>query len=112
MTAGWWPYLVVVAGFLPNEAFRLAAVFMSRRIDPNSEVFVWVRIMATTLLAAVVSRLIYAPAAAYAGVPLALRIASVAVGVGGFYLCRRSLVGGILVGEAFFVGLAWWLGTV
>lgn len=103
------PFLVILlAGFLPNEAFRVAAVFLSRGIDENSELFRWIRVMATTLLAAVVARLIYSPPPALEQVPLAIRASAVLVGVGGFLLLRRSLVFGIIVGEVYFVLAAWW----
>lgn len=109
MSEALWPYLVILlAGVLPNEVFRVAAVFVSRGIDENSELFRWIRIMATTLLAAVVCRLIYSPAAALEAVPLAIRAGAVAVGSGAFFAFRRSLLGGILAGEAFFVLAAWW----
>ncbi len=111
MSEALWPYLVVLlAGFLPNEAFRVAAVFLSRGVDPDSEFFRWIKVVATTLLAAVVARLVYSPAAALEHVPLAIRAGAVAVGIMGFFVLRRSLVLGILTGEVFFVAAAWWIG--
>lgn len=108
MTEGLWPYLIVLlAGVLPNEAFRVAAVFLSRGVNENSELFRWIKVMATTLLAGVVARLIYSPAPVLEQVPLALRIAAVLVGIGGFYLLRRSLALGIITGVTFFVLAAW-----
>ncbi|MDB5512696.1 MAG: branched-chain amino acid transport [Enterovirga sp.] len=113
MIAEFWPYLtpylvVLLAGALPNESFRIAAVLLSRGVDETSEFFVWIRLTATTLLAAVVSRLLYAPAAQLEAVPLAIRVAGVAVGVAAFFTARRSLLAGIVAGEAFFVAAAWW----
>ena len=103
-----WPYLVVIlAGFLPNEVFRAAAVLLGRRIDDTSEFFVWIRIVAVSLLAAVVSKLLFSPPAILAQVPLYLRLLSVVVGIGGFYAGRRSLLMGILAGEAVLIGLVW-----
>ena len=103
-----WPYLVVIlAGFLPNEMFRWGAVLLGRRIDDTSEFFVWIRIVAVALLAAVVSKLLFSPPAILAQVPLWLRLLSVAVGIGGFYAGRRSLLLGILAGEAVLVGSVW-----
>lgn len=111
MTEALWPYLVVVlAGFLPNEVFRVAGVLLSRGIDEHSEVFRWIRIMATTLLAALVARLLFSPAPALAHVPLALRLGSLAVGILAFYALRRSVALGIVAGEVFFVSAAWWTG--
>jgi hypothetical protein len=112
MNEALWPYLVVLlAGVLPNESFRVAAVFLSRGIDEKSELFRWIKVTATTLLAAVVARLIYSPAAALEHVPLAIRIGAVVAGVLGFLLLRRSLVLGMVVGEVAFVLAAWWLTT-
>ena len=109
MTAELGPYLVVLAaGFLPNEAFRVAAVFLARGVDERSELFTWIRIVALALLAAVVSKLTYSPAAALAAVPLSLRVVAIAVGVVAFFAGRRALLGGILAGEAAFVAAAWW----
>ncbi len=103
------PFLVILlAGFLPNEAFRVAAVFLSRGIDENSELFRWIRVMATTLLAAVVARIIYSPPPALEQVPLLIRASAVLVGTAGYFLLRRSLVLGIILGEVYFVLMAWW----
>ena len=103
-----WPYLIVIgAGFLPNEAFRLAAVMLSRGIDETSEAFTWIRIMATTLLAGVVATLLFTPSGALAAVPAAARFGSLAAGLAGFLLLRRSLLAGVLTGEATLIGLAW-----
>lgn len=112
MSAELWPYLVVVAaGFLPNEVFRVAAVLLARGVDESSELFDWIRIVALALLAAVVSKLTYSPAAALAAVPMAVRVLSIAVGVAAFFVLRRALLLAILAGEAVFVAAAWWLGV-
>lgn len=111
MSADLWPYLVVVlAGFLPNEMFRMAAVLLSRGVDEQSELFGWIRVMATTLLAAVVSRLVYAPAAVLDPVPIAVRVGAIAVGVLSYFALRRSLLLGILAGEACLICASWWFG--
>lgn len=111
MSEALWPYLVVIlAGFLPNEAFRVAGVLLGRRVDDKTEFFVWIRIVAVALLAAVVAKILFAPPAVLATVPLWLRLASVALGVGAFHAARRSLLVGILAGEALLVGGAWYLG--
>ncbi len=111
MSEALWPYLVILlAGVLPNEAFRIAGVFLSRGVSEDSELFRWIRIMATTLLAALVARLLFTPAAALAAYPLELRLGALAVGVAGFFVFRRSVIAGILVGEAVFVALSFWIG--
>ena len=108
MSEALWPYLVVVlAGFVPNEVFRVAAVFLARGIDERSEVFAWIRTVALALLAAVVSKLLFQPPAVLAAVPLLARWAAVGTGVAAFFALRRSLLGGILAGEALLVAAAW-----
>lgn len=102
------PYLiVVVAGFLPNEVFRVAAVLLPGGVDESSAFLTWVRYVALGLLAAVVSKLVYAPAGALATVPIPATAAAIAVGVAVFFLLRRALVLGILAGEALLVTAAW-----
>lgn len=106
-----WPYLVVIlAGFLPNEAFRIAGVLLSRGVDEKSELFVWIRIVAVALLATVVSKILFSPPAILSAVPLWLRLFSVAAGLGAFFALRRSLLFGILTGEAVLVCGVWYLG--
>ena len=108
MSEALWPYLVVLlAGFLPNEAFRVAGVLLGRRVDDKSEFFVWIGIVAVALLAAVVAKILFSPPAVLAAVPLWLRLLSVGMGVGAFFVSRRSLIVGILAGEAVLVAGIW-----
>ena len=45
------PYLILIFfGFLPSEIWRFVSVFVARRIDENSEIFVYVRTIAAVLL--------------------------------------------------------------
>ncbi len=100
-----WPYLAIILfGFLPTEIWRLAAVFLSRGMSPNSPVIDWVRFVATALLAAVVAKLLASPSGALLAAPIAARYAAVAVGLGAFLLVRRSLIAGVIAGESVLVG--------
>lgn len=101
-----WPYiLVVVIGFLPTEVWRALAVLLSRNIDEKAEILVWVRAVATTLLAAVVAKLILSPAGALAAVPLSVRILSVAIGVATFFALGKRPLLGVLAGEAALIAM-------
>jgi hypothetical protein len=109
----WWPYLVIVLiGFLPTEIWRVVAVALSSGLDENAEVLIWVRAVATTLLAGVVAKLLLAPGGALAAVPLAGRAGSVVAGLVAFHRLRRSVIAGVLVGEAALVAVAWWWNAV
>lgn len=99
-----WPYIVLIlVGFLPSEVWRMLGVVFSRGLDERSQIIIWVRAVATTLLAAVVMKLLLTPTGALAAAPFMARFGAVALGVGVFYLCRRSVIVGVLSGEAVLV---------
>lgn len=104
-TGGLWPYLVVIlVGFLPSEIWRWAAVFLSKGIREDAEILVWVRAVASTLLAGVVAKLVLTPNGALATIPLFWRVGSLVAGVAGFYLARRSILAGVIAGEIVLIG--------
>jgi len=96
--------LVILAGFLPTDVFRFAAVLFSRRIDEDSEVLILVRAVATALLAGVIARLVLFPTGDLASVPLWIRLSTIAVGVAGYFLFRKSVLAGVIVAEIVIVG--------
>lgn len=105
-TGAFWPYLVVIMiGFLPTEIWRVAGVFAGRKLDENSEILVWVRLVATALVAGVVAKLLLFPSGALMFVPLWGRLGALAVGVAAFFVLRRSVLGGLVVGEAMLIGV-------
>jgi hypothetical protein len=107
---GLWPYLVlIVFGFLPSEIWRVLAVFLSRGFDERAEILVWVRAVATTLVAGVVAKILFAPTGALVSVPLAWRLGALALGVAAFFLARRSVMTGVIAGEAALIGATWWV---
>ncbi|MGJ3265549.1 MAG: AzlD domain-containing protein [Salinarimonas sp.] len=105
--AGLAPYLALILfGFLPSEVWRVLGVVLSRGLDERSEILVFVRAVATTLLAAVVAKLLVFPSGALVLVPLPARLGAVAFGLLAFYLARRSLIAGVVAGEVFLVAAA------
>jgi hypothetical protein len=105
------PYLVLVAaGFLPNEVWRMLGVVAVRGLDERSELVVWVRAVATGLLAGVIGKILLLPPAGLAEVALAVRLAAIAAGLVAFLALGRSMFVGVLVGEAVLIAGAFWLG--
>lgn len=99
-----WPYAVLVlVGFLPNEIWRVLGFFAARGLDEGSEIVLWVRGVATAVLAAVIAKLTLIPPGGLASIPLAIRLAAVAAGFAGYLLIRRSVFAGVLVGEAVLI---------
>jgi len=104
-----WPYLLVVlAGFLPTEVWRSLAVLLARNLDEESEWLIFVRAVATAIIAGVVARLVLTPTGDLVAVPLGLRLAAVAIGLGIFFFVYRSLLVGVIAGEAVLIAGAWW----
>jgi branched-subunit amino acid transport protein len=103
------PYLVLIAaGFLPNEVWRMLGIVVAHGLDEGSELVVWVRAVATALLAGVVAKIILFPPGGLADVRLAVRLAAIALGFAAFVLVRRSVFAGVLAGEAALILGAYW----
>jgi hypothetical protein len=100
-----WAYLMLVlVGFLPNEMWRWLGFVAARGLDEESEIVVWVRAVATAVLAGVIAKLTLFPSGTLATIPFALRLLAIAAAVGGFFLLRRSVLAGVVVGEVVLLG--------
>jgi hypothetical protein len=102
------PYLsLVLLGFLPSEIWRTIAVFAARKIDEDSELFLFVRSVATVLLVGVVVKIVLLPSRELEIVPVWARCAAIAVAACAFFASRRSVFAAIVSGEAVIVLSAW-----
>jgi len=102
--------VLVVAGFLPNEVWRMVGLWFVSGIDEGSEVLVWVRAVATAILAGVIAQILVQPPGALASVPDALRYGAVVAGFAVFSVTKRSIFAGVACGEIVMVAGKWWLG--
>ena len=97
---GLWGYLVLVlVGFLPADVWRLLGVILGRGIDEESELLVWVRAVATAVLAGVIAKIVMLPPGTLAVVPLGIRLGAIACGFVAFLAVRRSVFAGVIAGE-------------
>ena len=102
------PYLlVIVAGYLPTDVWRWLAVIFARRLDEDSEWMIFVRAVANALVAGVIARLVLFPTGDLVAVPLAIRVGAVAGGFLVYFLARRSMLIGVLAGEAIMIAGAY-----
>ena len=92
--------VLVIAGFLPNEVWRMLGLWFGGGVDEGSELLVWVRAVATAILAGVIAQILVLPPGALASVPDWLRYGAVAAGFAVFMLTRRSIFAGVVGGEA------------
>lgn len=103
-------FILVIAGFLPNEVWRMVGLWFGGGVDEGSEVQVWVRAVATAILAGVIAQILVRPPGALASVPDALRYGAVVAGFAVFLVTRRSIFAGVACGEIVMVAGKWWLG--
>jgi hypothetical protein len=103
MSAVWtelWPYLMLIlAGFLPNEIWRVFGLVLARGLNEGSELVLLSRAVATAIIAGVVAKLIVFSSGALDSIPLAVRLTAAGGGFVAFLLVRRSVFVGVLVGE-------------
>jgi hypothetical protein len=99
-----WPYLaLILVGFLPNEVWRWLGLLMARGLDEDSEIVVWVRAVATAILAGVMAQLISTTSGALGTVPLSVRVGAIVAGFLAFLMVRRSVFAGVAIGEGALV---------
>jgi hypothetical protein len=102
--------ILLIAGVIPNQIWRMLGLWLGGGIDEGSELLVWVRAVATAILAGVIAEILVQPPGALANVPGWLRYAAVAFGFAAFWLSRRSTLAGVICGEAVLLAGQWWLG--
>ena len=104
MSAEMQSYLILIlVGFLPSEIWRWLGIVVGRGLDEQSEIILWVRGVATALIAGVVARIVFIPPGALASVPLEVRLVALAAGFLAFLFIRRSAFAGVVAGEAVLV---------
>jgi branched-subunit amino acid transport protein len=109
---GDWNALLVLllAGFLPNEVWRMIGLWLGGGVDEGAELLVWVRAVATAILAGVIAQILLSPPGALASVPEGLRYAAVTAGFAAFIVAGRSTLAGVVCGELVMLAGKWWLG--
>ena len=101
---------LVLAGFLPNEVWRMLGLWLGGGVDEGSELLVWVRAVATAILAGVIAQIVIQPPGALAGVQDWLRYGAVVAGFAAFIATKRSIFAGVVGGEIVMLAGKWWLG--
>lgn len=103
-TGGLWPYFaVLVFGFLPSEIWRWLSVFLVKGLSEDAEILVWVRAVASALLASVVAKLLLSPSGALAVVPALWRWGALGMGCAAYLVSGRRMLVGVVVTEAVII---------
>lgn len=92
--------LMLIVAALAHEPWRWAGYAVGRKLDPDDEIFKWVRAVSTSLVSAMAARLVLFPAGALASVPLLVRIGAFALGLLVFLATGRTAWKGVCAGAA------------
>lgn len=95
--------LMVAIAALVHEPWRWAGYVLGRRLNPDDEIFKWVKAVSTSLVAALAARLLLFPSGALAGIPLWLRVAAFALGLAVFFRTGNAAWKGVCAGAALIV---------
>lgn len=97
----WWPYIFILgAGWLATDFWRFLGVYLGGRLSEESDILVFVRCIATALVAAVIANLVVFPGGALAETPMLLRLGAAIAGFAAYLALGKRMVAGILTGEA------------
>lgn len=97
-------YLFLLAiALVVHEPWRWLGVALGRDIAIGSPVFLWVRAVATALVAALITRLTLFPAGALGAIPTGVRVVAFAVGVAVFFIAGRRMAPGVVAGAAALI---------
>lgn len=102
--------VLLLAGVFPNQIWRMLGLWLGNGIDEGSDLLMWVKAVATAVLAGVIAEILVQPPGALASVPDMLRYGAVIVGFIVFMLARRSIFAGVVSGELVMLVGKWWLG--
>lgn len=101
----WWPYVMILgAGWLATDIWRWLGVVAGGKLREDGELLIWVRCVATALVAGVIAKLILFPQGALSETPMVLRIAAAGLGFAAYLISRNRLVVAVLVAEICLIG--------
>jgi branched-subunit amino acid transport protein len=105
---GFGGYLVLFAlALFAHEPWRWLGLALGRDISADSEMFLWVRAVATALVSGLVMKLVVFPAGTLAAVPLWVRAVALCTGTAVFFVTRRNLALGVASGAGLLAVLRW-----
>jgi hypothetical protein len=101
---------LAVAGTAANEIWHMSGVWLSRGVDPESPLMLWVKDVSTALVAALIARLLLQPIGPLSSIAGSVRLIAFATGIAAYFLSRRSLAIGLACAEVAFFASHWAFG--
>lgn len=90
---------------LAHEPWRWLGFVLGRNLSVDSPVFLWVRAVATALVAGLVMKLVVFPAGTLAAVPAIVRLVALAGGIALYRLAGDRLAAGVAGGSALLAAI-------
>lgn len=98
-------WLMVIGAIGATYLWRLLGALFSRRVNPESDLFLWITCVSYAMLAGLISRMVLLPVGPLVEVELWIRLVGMAVGLSVFFLLGRRVLTGVGAGLAVFVAL-------
>lgn len=96
MNGDLWSYaFILVAGVLATDVWRWLGVLAGNRLREDSEAMLWVRAVATALVAAVIARLVLYPTGTLAELPAWVRAGAALAGFAVYLASGQRMMPGI-----------------
>lgn len=93
--AWYWQIVYIgVAGWIATDMWRWLGVLVGNRLKDGSIALLWVRATATSLVAAVIAKLILQPTGALSEFSIYLRVAAAVIGFIAFQLTGKRIIVG------------------
>lgn len=83
--------LIFLLACLPTIIWRFLGVFLAEKISTDGEILIWVKAVATALIAALVMRIIIAPTGLLAETALSSRVIALSVAVITYAIMRPKI---------------------
>lgn len=93
-----WSYVfIAIAGVLATDIWRWLGVLAGNRLREDSEAMIWVRCVATALIAAVIAKLVLYPSGTLLAVPAWMRAGAALAGFAAYVATGQKILAGIAV---------------
>jgi branched-subunit amino acid transport protein len=105
------PWFTLLCAALATYGWRFLGVLVSGRIDTDGPVFRWFTSVAYAMLAALSIRMILLPTGPLVDTPLIDRVVGFGAALLVYFLCRRSLLAGVLTAALVLALMTAWRGS-
>ncbi len=96
---------IFIAGFVAIYFWRFLGLVFADRLAIDSEILIWVRLVANALMAALVARIVFLPPGTLEATLLSNRLIALGIGILGYFFLGRKLFIAVICAISTFVAL-------